>query len=120
MIAAALWEIGRLIVVLWHVGGLVLPVLLFTEWGVDGVRLLSRRLRHGRARLLTAAAVAQAHDAADWPVAYFDEFRRNMRVEWRPYVEWWQCPARGEYINIDERGLRRTPGETTAPSNATR
>jgi lysophospholipase L1-like esterase len=120
MIAAALGKIGHLVLVLWHVAGLLLLVVLLTEWGVDGVRLLIRRLRHGRARLLTTAAVAQAHGDADWPVAYFDEFQRNMRVEWRPYVEWWQCPAQGEYINIDERGLRRTAGETTAPPNATR
>jgi lysophospholipase L1-like esterase len=111
-------DLERFVLALWHVVGLVLLVVLFAEFGIDGLRRLGRRLRHGRAWLPDRAATADAHGGAEWPIAYFDEFKRAMRVEWRPYVEWWQRPARGEYINIDARGLRPTPGEDEAAPGA--
>ena len=43
-----------------------------------------------------------------------------MRVDYKPYVEWWHRPFRGTYLTIDERGLRRTPGECGAGSQAVR
>jgi hypothetical protein len=65
-------------------------------------------------------ATADAYAGADWSAGYFDEFRRAVRVDWKPYVEWWHRPFRGSYVTLDERGLRRTPGETTADDQAIR
>jgi len=116
-----MWREGlRFVEALWHVVGLLLVAVLVNEAGVDGWRRLSRRLRYRRATRPEAAALADANTGADWAVAYFDEFRRAVRVDWKPYVEWWQRPLRGAYVTIDERGLRPTPGETAADTDTLR
>ena len=119
--AADMWrEALRFIEALWHVVGLLLVAVLANEAGIDGWRRLSRRLRYRRATRPERAAGADAYAEADWTVAYFDEFRRAVRVDWKPYVEWWQRPYRGAYVTIDERGLRPTPGEQAADADALR
>ena len=104
----------RFVVALWHVAGILLLIVLFTEFGIDGLRWLSRRLRYGRGRLPDRSATADAYAGADWATGYFDEFNRAVHVDWKPYVEWWQRPFRGAFVTIDERGLRPTPGEREA------
>ena len=107
-----MWEgLFRFVVALWHVAGIMLLIVLFTEFGVDGLRWLSRRLRYGRGRLPDRSATADAYAGADWATGYFDEFNRSVHVDWKPYVEWWQRPFRGAYVILDERGLRPTEGE---------
>jgi lysophospholipase L1-like esterase len=107
-------EAIRFILALWHVVGLLLVAVLANEIGIDAWRRLSRRLRYRRPTRPERSALSDAYADADWAVAYFDEFRRAVRVDWRPYVEWWQRPFRGAYVTIDERGLRPTPGEDAA------
>ncbi|MBV8735993.1 MAG: hypothetical protein JO007_01795 [Alphaproteobacteria bacterium] len=105
-------------VALWHVIGILLLAVLVIEFGVEGWRRSSRLLRYHRPTRPDRNAAADAYAGADWSAAYFDEFHRAVRVEWKPYVEWWQRPFRGAYVTIDERGLRPTPGEHTAPDTA--
>jgi lysophospholipase L1-like esterase len=113
-------ELGRFVVALWHVVGLLLLAVLVTEFGVEGWRRLSRLLRYRRSTRPDRAANADAYGGADWSAGYFDEFRRAVRVDWKPYVEWWQRAFRGAYVTLDERGLRPTPGEETATGEAIR
>ena len=115
-----LGELGRFVVALWHVVGLLLLAVLITEFGVEGWRRLSRFLRYRRSTRPDRAAMADAYVGADWSAGYFDEFRRAVRVDWKPYVEWWQRPFRGAYVTLDKRGLRPTPGEKTADGEAIR
>jgi lysophospholipase L1-like esterase len=115
-----LGELGRFIVALWHVVGLLLIAVLVTEFGVEGWRRFSRLLRYHRPTRPERAASADAYGGADWSAGYFDEFRRAVRVDWKPYVEWWQRPFSGAYVTLDERGLRPTPGEETASGVAIR
>jgi lysophospholipase L1-like esterase len=115
-----MWHALSFAMALWHVAGLVLVALVLNEYGIDAWRRLSRRLRYRRVTRPEPAALADAQADAAWPVAYFDEFRRAVRVDWKPYVEWWQRPFRGSHLSIDPRGLRPTPGETTAGAAAIR
>jgi lysophospholipase L1-like esterase len=108
------------LVALWHVVGLLVLAVVAIEFGVEGWRRLNRRLRYRRPTRPDRAALADAYAGAEWSVAYFDEFRRKVRVEWRAYVEWWHRPFRGSYVTLDQRGLRRTPGEETAEGGAVR
>ena len=71
-------------------------------------------MRYRRPTRPDRAAIADAYGGADWSAGYFDEFRRAVRVDWKPYVEWWHRPFRGAYVTLDERGLRPTPGEKRA------
>lgn len=113
-------ELGRFVVALWHVVGLLLIAVLVIEFGVEGWRRLSRLLRYHRPTRPERTASADAYGGADWSAGYFDEFRRAVRVDWKPYVEWWQRPLRGAYMTLDKRGLRPTPGEKTADGEAIR
>jgi len=115
-----LGEIGRVFLALWHVAGLLLLLVLATEFGIDAWRRLNRRLRYRRPTRPDRSALADAYGGADWSTAYFDEFRRAVRVEWKPYVEWWQHPFGGAYVTLDERGLRPTAGEKPAGDRALR
>lgn len=115
-----LGELGRFVVALWHVIGLLLLAVLVTEFGVEGWRRLSRFLRYRRSTRPDRSAIADAYGGADWSAGYFAEFRRAVRVDWKPYVEWWQRPFRGAYVTLDERGLRPTPGEKTTDREAIR
>jgi lysophospholipase L1-like esterase len=115
-----LGALGRFIVALWHVVGLLLLAVLVTEFGVEGWRRLSRFLRYRRSTRPDRAAIADAYGGADWSAGYFDELRRTVRVDWKPYVEWWQRSFRGAFVTLDERGLRPTPGEETANGEAIR
>jgi lysophospholipase L1-like esterase len=108
----------RLVAALWHVVGLIVLLVLFTEFGIDWLRRASRRLRHGRSTQPHRSAGADAFGGVDWAIPYFDEFNRAVRLDWKPYVGWWQRPYRGKYVNIDERGLRPTPGEREAGPEA--
>jgi lysophospholipase L1-like esterase len=113
-------EALRFVEAVWHVVGLLVLVVLANEFGIDAWRRLSRRLRYRRPTRPEPAALADAYARAEWTVAYFDEFRRSVRVDWRPYVEWWQRPCDGRYVTIDGRGLRPTPGEDAADPGAPR
>ena len=108
----------RFLLALWHVIGILLLAVLVTEFGVEGWRRASRWLRYRRPTRPDRTAAADAYADADWSAAYFDEFHRAVRVDWKPYVEWWQRPVRGIHVTIDERGLRPTPGEADAPADA--
>ncbi len=108
------------VLVLWHVVGILLLAALVTEFGVEGWRRLSRWLRYRRPTRPDRTAAADAYAGVAWSEAYFDEFHRAVRVDWKPYVEWWQRPFRGEFVTIDERGLRPTPGEADAGEAAIR
>jgi hypothetical protein len=110
----------RFLVALWHVVGILLLAVLVTEFGVEGWRRASRWLRYRRPTRPDRTAAADAYAGADWAAAYFDEFHRAVRVDWKPYVEWWQRPFLGTHVTIDERGLRPTPGETGAAADAIR
>jgi len=115
-----LGELTRFFVALWHVAGLLLIVVLVTEVGVEGWRRLNRWLRYRRPTRPDRAALADAYGGASWSAAYFEEFRRAVRVDWKPYVGWWQRPCSGVYVTLDERGLRPTPGEHSAGDRAIR
>jgi hypothetical protein len=110
----------RLFAALWHVVGLLLLAVLVNEVGVEWWRRANRWLRYRRPSRPDRTAAADAYAGAEWSAGYFDEFRRAVRVEWRPYVEWWQRPFRGGYVTIDHRGLRPTPGEHDAGEDAIR
>jgi lysophospholipase L1-like esterase len=110
----------RFVIALWHVVGMLLLVVLVTEFGVEAWRRGSRYLRYRRPARPDRNAAADAYAGADWSAAYFDEFHRGVRVDWKPYVGWWQRPFRGSHLTIDERGLRPTPGERTVGEDTLR
>jgi lysophospholipase L1-like esterase len=47
-------------------------------------------------------------EGTSWQLAYWEEFKASSAMQWTPYLYWRRKPFRGEFINIDERGVRRT------------
>ena len=45
---------------------------------------------------------------AEWVRPYFREFHDLKEMRWEPYVYWRRQAANGQFIRIDERGLRET------------
>src|SRR5262245_50489340 len=58
--------------------------------------------------VLAGRAFADAYAGEPWVVSYFEEFAAVRQTSWQPYVYWRRRPHHGKYINIDERGLRRS------------
>jgi lysophospholipase L1-like esterase len=100
--------------------GTLILLLVSIEFGVNWIRAVFRGGRHGRSTRPLPSANADANAGADWPTAYFDEVGQSVRVDWAPYVGWHQRPFRGQYLQIDERGLRATPGAHEAGPDAVR
>jgi hypothetical protein len=45
-----------------------------------------------------------------WAAQYWHEFRLSRQERYYPYVGWRRGPFKGKTINIDQRGIRLTPG----------
>lgn len=50
-----------------------------------------------------------------WAKEYFKEFELAGRQQYMPYVLWRHAPFTGKYLNVDERGLRRTVDPDCSP-----
>ena len=61
-----------------------------------------------------AASLQRCKSSAPWLEDYFKEFISSYNTTWRSYVYWRRRPFKGNYINIDDRGIRQT-----APSGIT-
>lgn len=92
----------------WGLIGVIAVLILVNEAGTDAFRLALRRLRYRAAPRADYRARADAYGGADWPIHYFDAFWRVVKVEWAPFVQWWQRPCATEWFTIDRRGLRVT------------
>lgn len=51
---------------------------------------------------------ADCYGDADWVAAYYLEFESCNQTRWQPFSYWRVKPFEGEFINVDERGLRKT------------
>lgn len=98
----------------WVAVGLTLVLLAMGE-------VAARVVQKARARTWAdPRARADSYPAEPWVKEFFDETRRSSRVRWEPYAYWRRTPFAGRYINIDERGLRRTWNPPATGSGARR
>jgi len=51
---------------------------------------------------------ADTYQNNQWPKAYYHEHRQAYVSRWQPYVHWRREAYNGEYINIDNKGIRKT------------
>ena len=52
-----------------------------------------------------------------WAHQYWREFLQSRKTQYHPYTVWRRAPFKGKTINIDERGIRVTPGNDCGPSS---
>jgi lysophospholipase L1-like esterase len=99
-------------------------VVLFTTLLVlMGIELVAAGIWNVWGRVAPVAPIAPDaselphYAATDWGTPFWEEFSRVQKQRYTPYIVWWQIPFAGEYINIDEQGIRRTPGADCQPES---
>src|SRR2546421_467749 len=68
-------------------------------------RLFVYRRLHGEARETVSYYASQ-----DWAEQFWHEFRLTRKQRYYPYVGWRRAPFKGRTIEIDQNGIRVTPG----------
>lgn len=86
--------------VAWVTIGLLVCVIVFTEFGVDAIRNRIRKMRYGDKGKVVYSALADAYRDEDWADDFFHEYQ-NLKSRWAPYVHWWAKPYRGRLITVD-------------------
>jgi lysophospholipase L1-like esterase len=59
---------------------------------------------------LAPVSTAAYYAAQPWSDAYGREYRLAKTKKFSPYVMWRTAPFRGQQINVDDKGIRRTDG----------
>ena len=90
-------------------GGLELAA--FAAFKIRSLSLISSPAHQGSPRQKVSYYSSQ-----DWAQQYWYEHRLSVRQRYYPYVGWRRAPFKGETIEIDQNGVRLTPG---ADCNAT-
>jgi hypothetical protein len=53
-------------------------------------------------------ALADTYSGAAWPIEYYRELEESSKAKWVSYVYWRRVPFSGQYINVNDQGLRVT------------
>ncbi|MEW6366419.1 MAG: SGNH/GDSL hydrolase family protein [Acidobacteriota bacterium] len=89
----------------WRVIGLTLCAVLLLE---GGLRVRYAWKHHKPGQELDPRAESDVYKGESWAYQYWDEFKRTETVSWKSYVYYRRTPQAGAFINIDDRGIRRT------------
>lgn len=49
-----------------------------------------------------------AYPNQSWPEEYVKEQLKSAKLKWNPYVYWRRLPFKGQYVNVNTQGLRKT------------
>lgn len=85
---------------------LLLPVVALLALEAAGQLLIRIQPDWLRPPALWGRADAMA--GQPWVDAYFKEWWNSYQVTWEPYAYWRRLPFEGEYIHVDEDGIRQT------------
>ncbi|MEE8576558.1 MAG: SGNH/GDSL hydrolase family protein, partial [candidate division Zixibacteria bacterium] len=87
---------------LWLIIGITVAYILLIEI------VLSIAFHYRDASSNDSRISADTYQNADWPKKYYKEFNESYNSEWVSYVYWRREPYKGQYINIDSQGIRKT------------
>ena len=62
-------------------------------------------------------AASSYYATEEWAHQYWQEFIQSRKTHYRAYTVWRRAPFKGKTINIDDRGIRVTPGSDCGPSS---
>ena len=91
-------------------------VLLFAGLELASLAALKTRewLIAARGPVLVGEGAARErvsyYKTQDWSQLYWHEFLLSRKQRYYPYVAWRRAPFAGQTINIDDHGIRQTPG----------
>ncbi len=114
-----LGRIPRAVRNVWVSLGVVLLVLVLAESVIRVAYALRDRGRQ-RAGVVSEDRLATANPDQTWVREYLRELSdvlQEDRLDWHSYVYWRSRPHQGQYINLDEKGIRRTWNLASPSSN---
>ena len=56
----------------------------------------------------TSLPIGDVYDDAPWIDDYAREFEESLHTRWQDFVYWRRTPYQGQWINVDDRGVRKT------------
>src|SRR5207248_2759198 len=74
-------------------------------------------VKSGEQEVLDSRSASSYYTSQAWAPVYWHEFSASRRQAYRPYVLWRRPAFSGKTINIDEHGVRLTPGAVCRPSS---
>lgn len=113
-------SLGRQIRDGWLILGIALLVLCLIEASFSLAFFIKDQVMESDPSADSAWVRADANAHAPWAVAYDAEFARSAVPRWMPYVYWRRLPYRGDHINVDADGIRRTLGMASRNQPSTR
>ncbi len=108
-------RIRRAIRSAWISVGVTLLVLVLLESILQVVFGLRDRGRP-TSDLIPEERLVAANPGQNWVKEYLRELRDALQEDWHSYVYWRLRPYHAEYVNIDERGIRRTWNTSVSPA----
>ncbi len=105
-------KVIRAIKDLWLIGGVALLMIVLLELALGLYFILADMGK------VDERCQADAYGDAAWVREYFKEHLASSSVRWESYVYWRCRPFQGEYVNVNEQGLRRTVNHATAEQEA--
>lgn len=99
----------------WVSLGVALLALILVESTIQGAFALRDRARQGD-DVVSEERLAAANPGGNWVREYLRELTDVLQEDWHSYVYWRSKPHQGQYINIDEKGIRRTWNSSVPPS----
>ncbi len=92
----------------WLIVGVTILLLCLLEGTLSLAFFIKDRFRASDLSAAECWVKADTYSDPSWVSDYYEEFRRSLAVQWRPYVYWRRKPYHGKHINIDTNGIRLT------------
>ena len=98
----------------WIVFGITLLLLVLLEAALS-LAFFARSYATGDPDIEDYKANADVYSDSPWVHRYRKEFHESNVMKWVSYVYWRRQPYRGDHINVDSSGIRRSWAPATRP-----
>ncbi len=99
----------------WISVGVTLLILVLLEGALQVVFALRDRGRPA-SDLIPAERLVAVNPDQSWVKEYIRELKEALQEDWHSYVYWRLRPYHAEYVNIDDKGIRRTWNASISPT----
>lgn len=113
------YRLANVVRELWLMLGITLLILVGLELLARGIFYVRDVAANGSLDFIDESLRADVYRGQSWAIGYWREEARTVqttRSEWHPYVYFRRSPFKGNYINVDQNGIRATWNKTPAPS----
>ena len=105
-----LWSLYRAVAILMLNTLIIFVCFELAATGVFKVAKMSSKQTEQLVGEGSPREIVSYYNNEDWAKKYWHEFRLSRTQRYYPYVGWRRAPFKGETIEIDQHGVRLTPG----------